>query len=52
MGKVKKVKPSQTGKNISLGEQIESDKSVKNKNRSKQRFRQDEDEEVRMLIRL
>lgn len=46
MGKAKKFKPSQIGKNIALADQIESVNSVKNKNRVKQKNRHDDDEEV------
>ncbi|KAJ8734774.1 hypothetical protein PYW08_014024 [Mythimna loreyi] len=45
MGKAKKFKPSQIGKNLALADQIESVNSVKNKNRIKERNRQDDDEE-------
>ncbi|KAI5634804.1 bystin domain-containing protein [Phthorimaea operculella] len=45
MGKAKKLKPSQVGKNIALADQIESVNSVKNKNRAKERNRHDDDEE-------
>ncbi|KAJ8734044.1 hypothetical protein PYW07_014595 [Mythimna separata] len=45
MGKAKKFKPSQIGKNLALADQIESVNSVKNKNRTKERNRQDDDEE-------
>lgn len=48
MGKSKKLKPSQVGKNIALADQIESVDAVKNKNRVKERNRQDDDEEVRI----
>ena len=50
MGKAKKFKPSQVGKNLALADQIESVNSVKNKNRIKERNRQDDDEEVRVYI--
>lgn len=46
MGKSKKLKPSQVGKNIALADQIESVSAVKNKNRVKERNRRDDDEEV------
>lgn len=46
MGKAKKFKPSQIGKNLALADQIESVNSVKNKNRVKGRNRHDDDEEV------
>ncbi|CAG5018121.1 unnamed protein product [Parnassius apollo] len=45
MGKAKKLKPSQVGKNIALADQIESVNAVKNKNRVKQKIRHDNDEE-------
>ncbi|KAM3966604.1 bystin [Aphomia sociella] len=45
MGKVKKLKPSQVGKNIALADQIESVNAVKNKNRRKERNRHDDDDE-------
>ncbi|CAH2068587.1 unnamed protein product, partial [Iphiclides podalirius] len=45
MGKAKKFKPSQIGKNIALADQIESGNSVKNKNRVKPKNRHDDDEE-------
>ncbi|NP_001138800.1 bystin [Bombyx mori] len=45
MGKVKKLKPSQVGKNLALADQIESGNSVKIKNRTKDRNRHDEDDE-------
>ncbi|XP_045542294.1 bystin isoform X2 [Papilio machaon] len=45
MGKAKKLKPSQIGKNIALADQIEAVNSVKNKNRIKQKNRHDDDEE-------
>ncbi|XP_068628638.1 bystin [Battus philenor] len=45
MGKAKKMKPSQIGKNIALADQIEAVNSLKNKNRIKQKNRQDDDEE-------
>lgn len=47
MGKVKKLKPSQVGKNVALADQIEAVNSVKNKNRAKERSRHDDDEEVK-----
>lgn len=46
MGKVKKLKPSQVGKNIALADQIEAGKTIKSKNRNKERNRHDDDEEV------
>lgn len=46
MGKAKKLKPSQVGKNVALADQIESVNVVRNKNRIKERNRQDDDEEV------
>ncbi|XP_013195328.1 bystin [Amyelois transitella] len=45
MGKVKKLKPSQFGKNIALADQIESVNTLKNKNRTKERNRHENDEE-------
>ncbi|XP_013167162.1 PREDICTED: bystin [Papilio xuthus] len=45
MGKAKKLKPSQIGKNIALADQIEAVNSVKNKSRIKQKNRHDDDEE-------
>ncbi|CAG9107774.1 unnamed protein product [Plutella xylostella] len=45
MGKAKKLKPSQVGKNVALADQIETVSSVKNKNRTKERNRHDDDEE-------
>lgn len=45
MGKVKKLKPSQMGKNVALADQIEGDETVKTKNRSKQRSRHDQEDE-------
>lgn len=45
MGKAKKIKPSQVGKNIALADQIESVNSAKLKNRVKERNRHDNDEE-------
>ncbi|KAJ2946422.1 hypothetical protein O0L34_g12462 [Tuta absoluta] len=45
MGKIKKLKPSQVGKNVALADQIESVHSVKNRNRAKERNRHDDDEE-------
>lgn len=48
MGKSKKLKPSQVGKNIALADQIESGNTVKNKNRVKERNRQDDDDQVRV----
>lgn len=46
MGKVKKLKPSQVGKNVALADQIEATNAVKIKNRMKERSRHDDDEEV------
>ncbi|XP_037300605.1 LOW QUALITY PROTEIN: bystin, partial [Manduca sexta] len=40
-----KFKPSQVGKNIALADQIEADGSLRNKNRTKERNRQDDDDE-------
>ncbi|XP_072936049.1 bystin [Epargyreus clarus] len=45
MGKAKKMKPSQVGKNVALADQIEAVNAVKNKNRIKERSRRDDDEE-------
>uniref|UniRef100_A0A2A4JSW8 Bystin n=1 Tax=Heliothis virescens TaxID=7102 RepID=A0A2A4JSW8_HELVI len=45
MGKAKKFKPSQVGKNLALADQIEAVNSVRNKNRTKERNRHDDDEE-------
>ncbi|KAL4709168.1 hypothetical protein ACJJTC_008096 [Scirpophaga incertulas] len=45
MGKAKKFKPSQVGKNVALADQIEAVNSVKNKNKSKERSRRDDDDE-------
>ncbi|KAL0895720.1 hypothetical protein ABMA27_011791 [Loxostege sticticalis] len=45
MGKVKKLKPSQVGKNVALADQIEATNAVKIKNRMKERSRHDDDEE-------
>ncbi|XP_047523482.1 bystin [Pieris napi] len=45
MGKAKKLKPSQVGKNIGLADQIESTNTVKLKSSLKEKHRQDEDEE-------
>ncbi|XP_013144312.1 PREDICTED: bystin [Papilio polytes] len=45
MGKAKKLKPSQIGKNVALADQIEAVNSVKNKSRIKQKNRHDDDEE-------
>ncbi|XP_022128148.2 bystin [Pieris rapae] len=45
MGKAKKLKPSQVGKNIGLADQIEATNAVKLKSRLKEKHRQDEDEE-------
>ncbi|XP_021201392.3 bystin [Helicoverpa armigera] len=45
MGKAKKFKPSQVGKNLALADQIESVNSVRSKNRTKERNRHDDDEE-------
>ncbi|XP_028160256.1 bystin [Ostrinia nubilalis] len=45
MGKAKKLKPSQIGKNVALADQIEANNAVKNKNRMKERSRHDDDEE-------
>lgn len=45
MGKAKKMKPSQIGKNVALADQIEAVNSVKNKSRNKERNRRDDDEE-------
>ncbi|XP_026726071.1 bystin [Trichoplusia ni] len=45
MGKAKKLKPSQVGKNVALADQIESVNAVKNKSRIKERSRHDDDEE-------
>lgn len=50
MGKVKKMKPSQVGKNVALADQIESSHSVKSKNRNKERNRHDDDDEVSSFI--
>lgn len=46
MGKIKKMKPSQVGKNAALADQIETARSVKPKNRNKERNRHDDDDEV------
>ncbi|XP_073943667.1 bystin [Choristoneura fumiferana] len=45
MGKVKRLKPSQVGKNIALADQIEAVTSVKSKGRTKERNRHDDDED-------
>ncbi|KOB67722.1 Bystin [Operophtera brumata] len=45
MGKIKKMKPSQVGKNLALADQIETAHSVKPKNRNKERNRHDDDDE-------
>ncbi|CAH0722578.1 unnamed protein product, partial [Brenthis ino] len=45
MGKVKKLKPSQVGKNVALADQIEASNTVKNKNRLKGRNRHEDDED-------
>ncbi|GBP56364.1 Bystin [Eumeta japonica] len=45
MGKSKKFKPSQIGKNVALADQIEGATTVKSKNRIKERLRHDNDEE-------
>ncbi|XP_026764299.1 bystin [Galleria mellonella] len=45
MGKVKKFKPSQVGRNIALADQIESVNALKSKNRRKERNRHDDDDE-------
>ncbi|CAB3237235.1 unnamed protein product [Arctia plantaginis] len=45
MGKVKKIKPSQVGRNPALADQIEAVNAVKIKNRNKERNRHDDDEE-------
>lgn len=50
MGKAKKLKPSQVGKNVALADQIETVSSVKSKNRTKERNRHDDDEEVSLLL--
>lgn len=47
MGKVKKLKPSQVGKNPALADQIEAVNSVKIKNRNKERNRHEDDDEVK-----
>lgn len=52
MGKAKKLKPSQVGKNVSLADQIEAVNSVKNKNRTKERNRHDDDEDVSNKVNL
>lgn len=52
MGKVKKMKPSQVGKNVALADQIETLHSVKAKNRTKERNRHDDDDEVCFKISL
>lgn len=49
MGKAKKLKPSQIGKNVALADQIEAVNSVKNKSRIKQKNRHDDDEEVSII---
>lgn len=47
MGKAKKIKPSRrAGAKVALGDDIESSKYAKSKNRNKIRLRKDEDEEV------
>lgn len=46
MGKVKKLKPSQVGKNVGLADQIEASNAVKIKNRIKEKNRHDDDEDV------
>lgn len=51
MGKVKRLKPSQVGKNIALADQIEAVTSVKSKGRAKERNRHDDDEDVSKIIR-
>lgn len=48
MGKAKKFKPSQVGKNVALADQIEAVHSVKAKNRTKERNRHDDDDEVKL----
>lgn len=50
MGKAKKLKPSQVGKNVALADQIESVNAVKNKSRIKERSRHDDDEEVTIFL--
>ncbi|CAG9783027.1 unnamed protein product [Diatraea saccharalis] len=47
MGKVKKLKPSQVGRNVALADQIERDAvaSIKNRNRTKERTIREDDEE-------
>ncbi|XP_045451486.1 bystin [Melitaea cinxia] len=45
MGKVKKLKPSQVGKNVGLADQIEASNAVKIKNRIKEKNRHDDDED-------
>lgn len=50
MGKVKKFKPSQVAKNISLADQIETSNAVKIKNR-KEKTRREDDDEVRIFRR-
>ncbi|CAH2099927.1 unnamed protein product [Euphydryas editha] len=45
MGKFKKLKPSQIGKNVALADQIEASNAVKNKNRIKEKNRHDDDED-------
>ncbi|XP_050673675.1 bystin [Leptidea sinapis] len=45
MGKAKKLKPSQVGRNVPLADQIESLDSLKIKNRIKEKNRHEEDEE-------
>lgn len=47
MGKAKKFKPSEIGRNIALADQIEATNAVKNKNRNKERNRIDDDDDVR-----
>ncbi|CAG9575801.1 unnamed protein product [Danaus chrysippus] len=45
MGKAKKCKPSEIGRNIALADQIEATNAVKNKNRNKERNRIDDDDD-------
>ncbi|OWR51780.1 bystin [Danaus plexippus] len=45
MGKAKKFKPSEIGRNIALADQIEATNAVKNKNRNKERNRIDDDDD-------
>lgn len=46
MGKIKKIKASQTARKVPLDQQIEDDRIAKQRNRNKVRIRKDEDDKV------